>query len=704
MNLPLWLAYSGAALAGCYALAILLRRKQSVTRWAFALGMLALGAEGALSGLVLQSDAPAELVARQSWRIVAMALLIGPWLLFSSRYARGQSRDRPLWKRMVVVAIAVVPPALALWFREDLVVAIRPSAFAFQAVLTLGWPALAIHFFLVLGSVLVLNNLERTYRAAVGTIRWRIKFVLLGLGLLFVVRLYTSSQALIVQSAEPGHVAIDAAALLAGLLVMLRSLVREGHFEMDVYPSPAVLRSSLTLLLVGIYLVLVGLISKVADLLGIKGILGVTTSIALLAIVALAIVLQSDRAKLILRRFVSRHFQRPFYDYRAVWRTFTEVSAAQVDPSSLCRVLTKQVADLFQALSVSIWLGGREGEGLVCVASSALPESSWAAVTPSVASAGVVCEYFRSQSDPVDFEVTREPWAETLRQCHPRVFPNGGNRAAVPLSHHGELVGVMVLGDRVGGAFYGTQDLDMLRCVADHAAANLVSLRLAERLLQAKELEAFQRMAAFFVHDLKNAASTLNLMLPNLPVHWDNPEFREDTLRGITKTVGHINTLIKRLSELRHDLKLNVREDDLNQVVTRALSGWKTVPGVELQTTLGPLPRSRFDPEQILTVLTNLVLNARDAIVEGGTRPGTVTVETRQNGPWLVVSVQDNGCGMNPRFLASSLFRPFQTTKKSGLGIGMFQSKMIVEAHGGRMVVESVEGKGTTFEVLLPLV
>jgi putative PEP-CTERM system histidine kinase len=651
----------------------------------------------------LRAEHPGEVIAWQGWRIVATAFVIGPWILFSLGYARGRARPRPLWKHLVLLAVALLPPALALGFRDDLVVAIRPSVFAFQTVLTLGWPALAVHLGLLLGAVIVLSNLERTYRAAVGTIRWRIKFMLLGLGLLFVVRIYTSSQALIVRSADPAHVAVDAAALLAGALVMLRSLVRSGHFEMDVYPSPTVLRSSLTLLLVGIYLVAVGLLSKLSSAIEGLGSLGVTAFVALLAIVVLAVGVQSDRVQLQLRRFVSRHFQRPFYDYRTAWRAFTESTAAQLDQEGLCRALTKQTANLFQAMSVSIWVVPDDGDGLVCVASSALPEASWAAAAPDSAGAGAVLDHFRRDPEPVDFEALAEPWAETLRLSHPRLFPNGGNRAAAPLASRGTIVGLLVIGDRVGGGGYATQDLDMLRCVADHTAASLMSIRLSERLLQSRELEAFQTMAAFFVHDLKNAASTLNLMLPNLPVHWNNPEFREDALRGITKTVSHINTLIRRLGELRHELKLQLREADLNAVVDRATEGWKSVPDVSLvrsQVSLPPLP---LDPEQILTVITNLILNARDATLAGPNRPGQVRVETRRDGGWGVVTVADNGCGMSPEFLARSLFRPFQTTKKNGLGIGMFQSKMIVERHGGRLVVESTPGRGTTFSVLLPL-
>ena len=72
----------------------------------------------------------------------------------------------------------------------------------------------------------------------------------------------------------------------------------------------------------------------------------------------------------------------------------------------------------------------------------------------------------------------------------------------------------------------------------------------------AKELEAFQTMSTFFVHDLKNAASTLSLTLQNLPVHFDDPEFREDALRGIANTVSRINLHIRRLSVLRNKLEL----------------------------------------------------------------------------------------------------------------------------------------------------
>jgi signal transduction histidine kinase len=206
-------------------------------------------------------------------------------------------------------------------------------------------------------------------------------------------------------------------------------------------------------------------------------------------------------------------------------------------------------------------------------------------------------------------------------------------------------------------------------------------------------------MSAFFVHDLKNTASTLNLMLQNLPVHFDDPAFREDALRGVAKTVNHINRLISRLGMIRHELQIKGVATDLNDVVARALAGWEEAAGIRLEKDLRPLPPLFLDPEQMVKVVTNLILNAREAVA----RDGQVRIATTQNNGWGVLTVSDNGCGMSPEFLNRSLFRPFQTTKKTGLGIGMFQSKMIVEAHGGRVEVESAAGKGTTFRIFLPL-
>jgi len=252
----------------------------------------------------------------------------------------------------------------------------------------------------------------------------------------------------------------------------------------------------------------------------------------------------------------------------------------------------------------------------------------------------------------------------------------------------------------VSGIAYTMEELGLFKCIGDQIASSLLNLRLAEEIMFGKELEAFQTISAFFVHDLKNAASTLRLMLQNLPIHFDDPAFRLDALRGIGETTNRINQIIERLGAVRSKLELRLGEIDLNLLVDQAIENVNGGnPGIEFQKELRPMPKLVADSEQLSSVVTNFLLNARDAVGNHG----QIQIKTSERNGCVVLSVTDNGCGMTAAFLRHSLFRPFKTTKKKGLGIGMFQSKMIVEAHRGTIRVQSEVGKGTTFQILLPL-
>jgi putative PEP-CTERM system histidine kinase len=306
---------------------------------------------------------------------------------------------------------------------------------------------------------------------------------------------------------------------------------------------------------------------------------------------------------------------------------------------------------------------------------------------------------FRRLSQPFNLEKAKQSWAEPLKQLSFAQFRKGGDCIAVLLSAGDRWLGAVILSDRVSGVEYTFEELELLKCIGDQFAASLLNLRLAEELTLGKEREAFQNISAFFIHDLKNTASTLNLMLQNLPVHFDDPEFRRDALQGIGKTAERINHLINRLSALRSKLELNPVECDLNQLVTDALKALNGVSEVELVKDLNPLPKFFADKEQLHSVIMNVLLNARDAIGS----EGQIIVRTDRSDGYAALSITDNGCGMSRGFLQNSLFRPFQTTKAKGLGIGMFQSKIIVEAHRGNIEVKSELGSGTTFRITLPL-
>jgi putative PEP-CTERM system histidine kinase len=256
----------------------------------------------------------------------------------------------------------------------------------------------------------------------------------------------------------------------------------------------------------------------------------------------------------------------------------------------------------------------------------------------------------------------------------------------------------MTLDDKLTGEDFSVEDFELFKAIADHAAFNLVKIKMRHQLSAAKEIEAFKTMSSFFFHDLKNLASNLSATMENLPTLYQNPEFRSDALEAVSESLDKINKMCGGLSLLRQTIRLQEVEADLNELVISILAnlnGLKPTIGQDLKQ----LPRVNVDPDEIHKVVTNLILNARDAAANGG----DIRVSTGRREEWVFLSVSDNGCGMSEEFIENSLFHPFKTTKKKGMGIGLYHSKMIIEAHRGRIEVHSEEGRGTTFRVFLPI-
>jgi putative PEP-CTERM system histidine kinase len=553
-----------------------------------------------------------------------------------------------------------------------------------------------VNIAILVGTVLVLMNLERTFRAAVGTMQWRIKFLVLGLAVIFGARIYTRSQALVFSGHYNSLTEVEAIGLLVGCALLSVGYFRSGFREIDVYPSRAVLHTSITVLLVGGYLFVIGVLAQIVARYGGATSFQLQAFLVLVAIALLAVFLLSEKIRQRIKRFVSRHFSRPQYDFRIIWTQFTRATSSAIDDPALCAASAKLISDTFNVLSVGVWLFDEEKSKLKLEASTSHARN---AVSDDATEFPAIDPSLAKMRKAFDLEKIKDDWGQTLRQISKTQFSEGGNRVGVPLLAADRFLGLIILADRVNGVPYTVEEIELLECIADQVASSLLNLRLAEEIMLGKELEAFQTISAFFVHDLKNAASTLKLTLQNLPVHFDDPDFRQDTLRSIGATTNRINQIIERLGTLGSKLELRPSAVDLQLLVEQAMENVNGVPGIEFAKEFEPLPKFMADREQLRSVVTNLLLNAREAVGESG----RIEVKIGTQDGWAALSVSDDGCGMTPTFLRDSLFRPFKTTKKKGLGIGMFQSKMIIEAHHGSIRVKSDVGKGTTFQVLLPL-
>ena len=665
------------------------RAKRSPAPWLFAVGMAALGLDSVFTGLSLRAVQEGDVLAWLTPAFIVKAFVPAPWLAFSLIYSRSNYREfLPHWKiplaffglLPILLYASVVMQSGDLWWLQS------------------GPLATVLNVVLLVALVLILMNLEQTFRAAVGTMRWRIKFVVVALTVIFGARLYVRSQAILFSAPDITLWNVESGALLVGCLLLAVAYARTRWAESDVYPSLAILRSSMTFVIVGGYLFVVGVAAQLVRRFGGAEIFQFQAIVVLIGVAGLVVLLLSDRGRHHLHTFAVRHFSKAQHDSVHVWSLFSQRLTSVKDADDLCMVSAKLISETFEALSVTLWLVDEE-KGVLRIGASTKGQAGdhdrnhheiqWAAVASGL----------REHRVPFDFEVHNESWAEELKRNNPSTFSNGGHRLCIPL-RAGELaVGLIALADRVGGGVYTIEELELLKCIGDQVTSVLLNLRLGGEVARAKELEAFRTMSAFFVHDLKNTASSLNLMLKNLPVHFDDPAFRQDALRGIGNTARRIEEMIARLSELRRRPESTRVDADLNQLVAEALDRANGATNVEVTRELQPLPAILADREQLQSVVTNLVLNARDALGSGG----AITVRTESRGERVLLSVVDNGCGMSPAFLSESLFRPFQSTKKKGLGIGLFQSRAIVHAHGGGIHVESELGKGTTFVVSLPV-
>ena len=691
MNYFFLLPFAAGLASLLLAVVSCVRRRPTAAGWLFAAGMLALGLDSIFTGLSLRAARSGDVIAWLTPVFVAKSFAPVLWLGFALIYSRSNYREFLARWRPVLAVLGLFPLAVLAavvvqqWSRGSIDLWwLRP-----------GPPTMAVNVIYLAALVLILVNLEQTFRATVGTMRWQIKLVVVGLAVVFGVRLYVRSQAILFSAPDVAFWSAESSALLIGCVFLAVAYARTGLTEIDVYPSLAVLRSSLTIVVVGAYLLVVGVLAQVVARFGGAELFQFQAVVVILGIAGLAVLLLSDRARQRLHAFSVRHFSKAQHDSVRIWALFSRRLGTVADQPGVCAAAAKLVSETFDVLSVTVWLEDDEKDRLTVAASTARSTGDGAAADDSSSSIIAGLQTLRA---PMDLDHARERWAEAFRELNPTTFPAGGSRICVPLRAGERVIGALVLADRVNAAVYSIEELELLQCIGDHITSILMNLRLANEVARSRELDAFRLMSAFFVHDLKNAAASLNLTLKNLPVHFDDPAFRQDALRTIGNTAQRIDDMIARLSALRQAPEAARIDADLNQLVDDALDKVSDLAEITLTKELKPLPRIVADRDQIQSVVTNLVLNARDAVG----RDGTIHVRTHSQGKRVVLSVMDNGCGMSDTFLRQSLFRPFQSTKKKGLGIGLFQCRAIVQAHGGGIHVESEVGKGTTFLVSLP--
>jgi len=267
----------------------------------------------------------------------------------------------------------------------------------------------------------------------------------------------------------------------------------------------------------------------------------------------------------------------------------------------------------------------------------------------------------------------------------------------VPLAAGSEMIGFVILATARTRIDINWEVNDLLKTAGRQAGAFLGQMQATEALLEARKFDAFNRMSAFVVHDLKNIVSQLSLMLKNAERHRDNPEFQKDMQMTVEHAVERMRQLMMQLRDGTTPVSSS-RGVDLGDVIRRIHTA-KIGQGHDFEIELTDKLIAQGHEDRVERVIGHVVQNAIDATENGG----RVWVRLAREGEYALVKVGDNGQGMTPEFLRERLFKPFQTTKQAGMGIGAYESFQYVHELGGKISVDSAIDIGTQVDLLLPL-
>jgi putative PEP-CTERM system histidine kinase len=608
-------------------------------------------------------------VARNAVWSLFLVVLLGDWRQPGSRLPFGL---RPtLFAAAVCYLLALAAAILGFW---DLSLANSVLPVTVRVMQAVG------------GMLLV----EQAYRNKTTQERWAIKFACLGIGGMFAYDFYLYSHAMLFREVDPDIWAARGIVNALTVPLLALSMRRAKSWRSPLAVSRRAMFHSAALFGSAIYLLAMGSAGYYLRYFG--GSWGTVMQVTFLfgALLLLAGILFSGTFRAWLKVFISKHFYSYGYDYREEWMRFTRTLSAA--GPNLGERAVQAVAALVESPGGALWQR-REGDRFA-------PAAGWEVALPDIVEPGdsALIRFLESTQwvidldeyadDPVKYEGLELP--DWLRN-----WPRGW--LVVPLMMGNRLFGFVVLQTARSRVKLNWEVLDLLEIAGSQAASYLAQQDAADELMVARQFESFNRMSTFVVHDLKNLVSQLSLMSKNAEKHKHNPEFQADMLETVSLSVQKMRLMLQKLSRI--DVEEKPMPLPIDQVVRQAVANKAAFePRPRLDVTDAGL-RVLADRERLERVVGHLIQNA----IEATPKDGSVTIALLQEGDAVRIEITDTGEGMSEEFIRERLFKPFESTKSAGMGIGVFESREYINELGGRLEVISKPALGTTFKVVLPL-
>jgi putative PEP-CTERM system histidine kinase len=551
----------------------------------------------------------------------------------------------------------------------------------------------------IIVAVIVLLLLEQIYRNSSSTGRYGFKFLAVGLGGVYAYDLFMYSQALLFKGIAEDF--WDTRGVVNAALAPLIAVAarRNPHWSLDVFVSRQAVLFTTSIVAVGIYLLLMALGGYYLQIVG-----GTWGTIANLlfesgAIIVLAIVIMSGAVRRRLRVFMHKHFYRNKYDYRVEWLRFVEtLSAAR--GQSMQRTSLQAIAQVFES-----------EEAVLYVRSPSAPRYEVAAAWPWSTEEGREPATVPESHEFIT-ALREKRWVIDLREYHeaPEFYQNlelpeairssNSHRIIAPLLEGEALRGFVLLREPPPPFELTYEDRDLLLTMGRHVAVILAQQESERRLGEGRQFEAYHRLTAFMMHDLKNLVAQLNLVVRNSERHRANPQFVDDAFATVANAASRMGQLIAQLS--RRDLEGQAAPVDVRGVTEEAVRNCtdRDRAALLLSSADPAVPVIVLaDRARMVSVIEHVIRNAQDA----SGMASQVQVIVRTVGNLVEIEVRDQGEGMTAEFVRSRLFKPFDSTKGSkGMGIGAYQVLEYARSIGGDVEVQSSPGSGTSFAIRLP--
>ena len=593
---------------------------------------------------------------------------------------------------IIVGAVAAVAAGYFLVYRSGIEISDAIPAFNIYS------PVYFSAVFILITVFYAAWRLEQFWQTLNAARRWEYKFLVVGSYLICGALAWSLSYRLTYLTIAPRHLLLLSVLFLFGWTLMFYAVVRHRLLNRKIFVSRKVVYSFVVPSLFAAYLLGFGMVSLIMRTFGLQ--LSFVLKWLLLALGCVSVGLFAFSGKMRRRAhfFISTHFYINKYEYRDEWLALSRQLQGAMTEADVVNALRQVLAESLYTTEIFIWLGD-SSHGYRLVSSPENPgirtnENSIASNDPLVRYIKTHSHFYLKEKEP------DQAWKKAVK--NKEAFLASLNLTLLaPISIGNQLAGLIGLGAEFTGEQYGYDDFDLLTALGSQTASALLAVRMVEELAHAREQQAWNRLSAFVLHDIKNAATMLSLLRENAPEHIHEPEFQQDMLEVVDDALKRMGRVEQRLGTLKNEIT-PVRQDlELGRFLQDCRRRLKTkLPSMEISIECKSEIQVSTDPEFLFSILENLLLNAFEAREKGAAVQ--IRISTDDAGQALV-KVMDNGPGIAEDLLPDVLFEPFKTNKDGGSGIGLWQVKRMALSLGGTVSAENRLEGGARFVIRLPL-